>query len=164
MHLNSLLDGFLGVFFFTKCLKTSKKRRGWLTQTIKFGETLNRICFGLISYFFSPWFQFQLQHWVPSNLGKRCICFAHRFIFVTSVCITFQQNNSWIGESQCMYCYLCPIFEFWSQNECMIFSNSHHHHNHHQDFTTLCYSLFWIHFSFFNLAIRYEIYWTSCIS
>ena len=113
------------VFFSSQSVWKRPKRveGGWFRPS-NLGKRWHGFVSALISYFFSPRFQFQLEHWGPSNLGKPCICFVRRFIFVPSVGITFQQNTSWIGESQCMYCYLCSIFEFWSQNECMIFSGN----------------------------------------
>ena len=80
--MNSLLDGFLGVFFFTKCLETSKNAGGWQTETIKFGELLNRICFDWFSYFFSMGISISAPTLSSIKFGEACICFGRQIIFL----------------------------------------------------------------------------------
>ena len=79
--MNSLLDGFLGVFFFTKCLETSKNAGGWQTETIKFGEMLNRICFDRFSYFFSMGISIPAPTLNTIKFGEACICFGGKSYF-----------------------------------------------------------------------------------
>ena len=79
--MNSLLDGFLGVFFFTKCLETSKNAGGWQTETIKFGEMLNRICFDWFSYFFSMGISIPAPTLNTIKFGEACICFGGKSYF-----------------------------------------------------------------------------------
>ena len=75
MHLNSLLDGLLGVFFFTKCQETSSKLEGDSLRPSNLGKRW----IGFVSTAFHISFQWEspfLHHnWLPSNLGKCSIGF-----------------------------------------------------------------------------------------
>ena len=85
--MNSLLDGFLGVFFITKFLETSKNAGGWQTETIKFGELLNWICFDWFSYFFSMGISIPAPTLNTIKFGEACICFGGKsYFFRTESC------------------------------------------------------------------------------
>ena len=94
MHLNSLLDGLLGVFFFTKCQETSSKLEGdsqWLSN-------LGKSWIGFVSTAFHISFQWEspfLHHnWLPSNLGKCSIGFVGAANHISFRCDCWKVSKS----------------------------------------------------------------------